>query len=179
MLTRQVLGLHVDETPFGDSRLSARRVSDVHYAPIEPASQVELLAEGQDVDLAQAEPVFIVNSETQRQPIWEVHQVLVLDGAPLKYRCQAIVSACQISAWIVDVIGARFRCRPASHEVSVAQRKESLAASFNFRVKTVTGENPRIYRRCCGRESLRAGSRYERIKTMHIRLRTAPRCASR
>jgi hypothetical protein len=90
-------------------------------------SSVQLQAVVEDVGLPDVEPRPAGDPEPQRQPVGDVHQVLVHHRAPGDLGGQPVVEAGDVGPRVVDLVGLGLGQGASGHEVPVAQRAQRLA----------------------------------------------------
>jgi hypothetical protein len=115
----------------------------------------------------------LLRADAQRQPVGEVDEVLVLNGAAGNIRHQAVVAAGQVRSRVSNAVGDRIRTGTAGCEISIAQRQERFTLALDGGLEAVVRERPclsillpfllRRSRHCnarCCRRLLRAPSVY-------------------
>ena len=142
---------HRDQASLGDSEATAVLIDEPGDAAQHALAQIEL-----DPMLSHFGTVFVDpgpgltsddDPEPQHQPVGDVDDALVLDGATLHDRAQPVVQAGHIGAGVVHVAGPRFRKGTSGGEVAVADGAQRLAQSLLVRVEAVVGQEPVVHDR--------------------------------
>ena len=148
VLRREVPVLHVDEALLLDAYQSPLRVAQADEAVVEAAVKVEILPVlndfGRRFVYQPAGFAFACDPDVERQPVWQVDQILVLDGAIRDLRDKPIIAACDVCAGIVHAVGP-FVGRCASRgEEAVAHSEQRFAATLEMRIEAVVGKDPSV-----------------------------------
>ena len=137
-LDRGLVGVgHAREAPAAQRRLAPAAVAEAQLADDHRGPDVVFVAVFQELDVAEADRVLVVDLELQHEPVGEVHEVLVEDRPPAHDRRLTVVEAVRVRAGVVDVVGVLPLSRAARAEVAVARRGQRLAQPLLGRVEPV------------------------------------------
>ena len=107
-----------------------------------PVAHVQLQAVLQDVGLLGVEPRPASDPEPQRQPVGDIHQVLVHDRPPGDLGPGPVIQAGDVGARVVDPVGFGLREGAPGHEVAVAQRAQRLPQPLTGGIEAVVDQGP-------------------------------------
>ena len=117
---------HTDETTFAPPCGLALGVPDPEVTVKQPPLEVEFLAKREHVHLIHSEPFAVVNTEGERQPVRQIDEILVFNGTARYLGGKAVISARQIRARIVHVVGHGIRSGASGPEIAITQRAEGF-----------------------------------------------------
>ena len=84
--------VHVDEAALGDGRLEPVTVSEPDVTDEDAASRIQFLPVLQQLHRTHVEPRTTIDPEREREPVRQVHEVLVLDLSRADGGRQAVVT---------------------------------------------------------------------------------------
>jgi hypothetical protein len=133
---------HVHEPSTGNCRLPALAVAQAHLAHQHALLEVQLLAEGEDLDAAQVEPVPACRTEAQEQPVGQVDEVFVLDHPPGDVGLETVVATGEVGARVVYVVRLGLLGRAARGKITVAECAQRLAQPFLAELEAFVDQLP-------------------------------------
>ena len=140
---RQVLLRHVDEPPADEVGFAPLSVAKPDGALQQAFLQVQLLDVSKDVELAEVEPAIVLDPQAERQPVRQVHEVLVLDLPVGDTRRESVVAPGDVSAWVMDAAGRRPLGGAARAEIAVSECAQRLAKSLVMGIEALVSQPPR------------------------------------
>ena len=136
--------VHVNEAALGDAGLEPVMVSEADVTSQDAASKVKFLSVLQQLHRTHVEPRTTVDPEREREPVRQIHEVLVLDLSRADGGLQSVVDAGRIGTRVVDGVGPGLGHRATRRETPVSQRAKSLAKPLALRVEALVCEQPAV-----------------------------------
>ncbi len=140
----QVGGAHVYQAPALHARHAAPRVAHPEAAQQQPLPEAQLLPVLEHLHPPEVEPVTAGGAEGEREPVGEVDQVLVDDGATGHLARQGVVAPGHVRARVAPGAGHLLLRRAAGGEDAVAQDAQRLAQALLLGLEPFVHERPRV-----------------------------------
>ncbi len=132
---------HAHEAAALEHRLPIRPVDEAHPPEHRGRADVVRVAVLEHVDALQADRVLALDAQLEDEPVREVDEILVEDGAPAHDRRLAVVAAVAVGARVVLLVGVLPLGGAAGAEVAVAGRGQRLAQALGAGLVCVVGEH--------------------------------------
>lgn len=136
--------VHVDEAALGDDGLEPVTVPEPDVADEDAASKIQFLPVVQQLHRTHVEPRTPVDPEREREPVGQIHEVLVLDLSRAEVGRQPVVDPGRIRTRVVDVVGPGLGRGATRREAPIAQGAESLAETLPLWVEALVRQHPAV-----------------------------------